>query len=121
MNNCMKTPVSNEILNHSEVELGSETKNHLLSLTSSNSSSMRALAVRNLEFYPEHLDVLLALIKIESEEVVIKEIKHSLLALYKIDSMKDVIEHELQKLSGQYDEDTDLYKFCNQLLGDINN
>ena len=121
MNDFIKTTEYKEVLNQSEVELRSEEKNHLLSLTSSNNSSMRALAVRNLQFYPEHLDVLLTLIKIESEKVVIKEIRHSLLALYKIDSMKDVIEHELQKLSGEYDEDTDLCKFCNQLLGDIIN
>ena len=121
MNGFMKTPDTNEILKHSEVELRSKTKSHLLSLTTSNNSSMRALAVRNLEFYPEHLDVLLTLINIESEEVVIKEIRHSLLALYKIDSMKDVIEHELKKLCAHYDEDTDWYKFYNQLLGTVNN
>ena len=121
MSSFMKAPNSDENSKYSEVELGSGTKNQLLSLTSANNSSMRALAVRNLQFYPEHLDVLLTLIKIESEEVVRKEIRNSLLALYKIDSMTDVIEHELQKLSGQCDEDPDLSKFCSQLIGAINN
>ncbi|MUH72972.1 hypothetical protein [Psychrosphaera haliotis] len=121
MNDFMRTPDSSEIIRQPKIELDSETKNHLLSLTSANNSSMRSLAVRNLQFYPEHLDVLLALIKTESEEVVINEVRNSLLALHKIDSMKDVIEHELQKLADKYSDDADITRFCGELLNNINN
>lgn len=99
----------------SEFEIDNETKANLLSLASASSSSMRVLAVRNLQFYPEHLDILISLITTESEELVLDEVKSSLLILHKNDTMKDVLESEIDKIKKHADKE-ELKEYCAELL-----
>ena len=96
-----------------------KTKQDLVSLATSRSSALRALAVKNLRYYPEHLDILLALLNTEVDRNVLQEIEQSITSVSTDDDKSEYIRLAIVD-SLEHLEATDPgYKTCMNLLANL--
>ncbi|WP_210560171.1 hypothetical protein [Psychrosphaera aestuarii] len=97
-----------------------QTKHDLISLATANSYQIRVLAVKNLKYYPEHIDILIALLRTESHAEVLAEIESSIVSLLAEDSITACIEEKLQTMMEKLVEGEPAFYICRSLLNNYN-
>ncbi len=94
---------------------------NLSSLGNAQNGNMRLIAVRNLQYYPEHLSILIGLLSTETDVEILTEIEVTLLKLSEDKSLINPICEKLHLLRSTLADGEPASTCCNRVLGRLAN